>query len=220
MSQYSMPQNHTWIKICGFTEPENALECAALGPDAIGLIFFEKSPRNVDIEQAKKITAVLPDPVLPVGVLVDKEYDEIMHIVHGCGLKGVQLHGSEPPELVERLLKEHLIVIKALFAKKQPFMDQAKEYDMASALLIEYGKGTLPGGNAESWNYELSRQLKTQVPVILAGGLGPENISHAVSAGKPSGVDVSSGVELSYGIKDIKKVDNFIQKVRNIDKTV
>jgi len=166
-----MKNKKTWIKICGLTLKANAIECAILNPDAIGLVFFEKSPRNVSIEQAKKICSALPKTIQTIGVFVDEPFERIMEIVNTCGLTGVQLHGSESPELVDQLLDNKLIVIKALFAAKAPFLDQSDLYANASFLLIEYGKGVLPGGNAESWDYEISLQLDTTTPVILAGGL-------------------------------------------------
>ncbi|MBU8848356.1 MAG: phosphoribosylanthranilate isomerase, partial [Desulfobacterales bacterium] len=183
-----------WVKICGLTDPENALECVNLGADAIGLVFFEKSPRNVSIQRAAQISKTLPDHIFTIGVFVDESYDRIMEKVNRCTLKGVQLHGNEPPDLVDKLLKENLLVVKALFAAKKPFLAQAYRYENASFFLIEYGKGGLPGGNAESWNYELSLQLKTKKPLILAGGLHPGNICQAIKAARPAGVDVSSGV--------------------------
>ncbi len=207
------PPKKTWIKICGFTQIENARECADFGPDAIGLVFFEKSPRNISIEQAAKITAILPKSVMPVGVFVDKSHKEIMHIVHKCNLKGVQLHGNESPDLVDKLTKENLVVIKALFAQKAPYLDQAAHYDKASYFLIEYGKGILPGGNAESWDYEIASQLETNTPIILAGGLDPDTVANAVRKAKPTGVDVSSGVEKTHGIKDVEKVKSFINQI-------
>jgi phosphoribosylanthranilate isomerase len=210
-----IPKNRPWIKICGLTEPENALDCANLGADAIGLVFFEKSPRNVSIKKAAQISNALPDHILPIGVFVNESYDIIMEKVDRCALKGVQLHGNESPDLIQRLLKKDIIVIKALFAKKTPFLTQSEEYCDPSFFLVEYGKGTLPGGNAESWDYELSLQLKTNVPVILAGGLNPDNICQAVRAVKPTGIDVSSGVEKTYGIKDLNKVESFISQVNS-----
>jgi phosphoribosylanthranilate isomerase len=204
-----------WIKICGFTDPENAKTCAAFKPDAMGLVFFEKSPRNVSIDTARRITDILPETIMSVGVFVNKNYDEIMHIADHCRLKGVQLHGSESADLANKLLKNNLHVIKALFAKKDPCLDQAEDYSMVSSLLVEYGKGTLPGGNAESWNYEISSQMKTQLPIILAGGLGPDTITDVLKKAQPAGVDVSSGVELSYGMKDPDKVKLFISRVRS-----
>ncbi|SDT98212.1 phosphoribosylanthranilate isomerase [Desulfobacula phenolica] len=208
-----------WIKICGLTDIENALGCANLGADAIGLVFFEKSPRNVSVKRAAQISNALPDHILTIGVFVNESYEGIMEKVNACGLKGVQLHGNEPPELIDDLLKENLVVIKALFATREPFITQAPLYQKASFLLVEYGKGTLPGGNAESWDYELSLQLETNrsvetsTPLVLAGGLHPDNICLAIKTAKPAAVDVSSGVEKTYGIKDLNKVNAFITRV-------
>ncbi|MBU1344262.1 MAG: phosphoribosylanthranilate isomerase [Proteobacteria bacterium] len=210
------PQNTPWIKICGLTDPENALGCANLGADAIGLVFFEKSPRNVSVKKAAQISSILPDHVLTIGVFVNESYDNIMEKVRQCALKGVQLHGNEPPALAHGLLKENLIVIKTLFATKAPFLTQASAYPNISFFLVEYGKGILPGGNAESWNYELSLQLKTKTPVVLAGGLDSDNICQAIRTANPIGVDVSSGVEKTYGIKDLKKVNSFITQIRSM----
>ncbi|HGY11513.1 MAG TPA: phosphoribosylanthranilate isomerase [Desulfobacterales bacterium] len=209
------PQKTPWIKICGLTDPENALECAKIGADAIGLVFFKKSPRNVSIQRAAKISTALPDHILTIGVFVDESYDGIMEKVNRCALKGVQLHGNETPALVDRLLEKKLLVIKALFATKEPFLTQASRYKNTSFFLVEYGKGTLPGGNAESWNYEITLQLNTKTPLILAGGLHPGNICQAIKSARPAGVDVSSGVEKSYGIKDLHKVESFITRVKS-----
>ncbi|MCF6245869.1 MAG: phosphoribosylanthranilate isomerase [Desulfobacula sp.] len=203
-----------WIKICGLTDPDTALECARLEADAIGLVFFKKSPRNVSMEQAALISKALPDHILPIGVFVDASYDAIMEKVKSCHLKGVQLHGNESPKLVEQLVKKKLMVIKALFSKKAPFIDQATEYSRASFILVEYGKGILPGGNAESWDYKQCRNLNTGIPVILAGGLNAKNVCLAVKDVCPAAVDVSSGVEKSPGIKDLKKIAAFILQVK------
>jgi phosphoribosylanthranilate isomerase len=208
-------KNKTWIKICGLTRVDNALACAECGPDAIGLIFYKKSPRHVTIGQAKAICTALPDSIAPIGVFVDEPYDHIIQTVQNCGLKGVQLHGSEPPSLVDQLLNNGLIVIKALFAARTPFLKDSQAYEHASSLLIEYGKGILPGGNAESWNYEIALHLKTNTPVILAGGLTTESVGQAINQCCPAGVDISSGVEAEYGIKDIDQVNAFVTAVRN-----
>ena len=210
------PGKRLWVKICGLTDPDNALACARLCPDALGLVFYEKSPRHVTMDQAARITKVLPRSILTIGVFVDNSLEDILKIVKGCGLKGVQLHGKESPELVGQLKKEDLFVIKALFAAKEPYLSRAMEYSNASALLVEYGKGILPGGNAESWNYELSCRIDTKTPVIIAGGLSPMNAAEAVKTARPFGVDVSSGVEKIPGLKDIDKVTAFIARVKSL----
>lgn len=213
MTQKKQP----WIKICGLTRVDNAVACAECGPDAIGLVFFDKSPRNVTIDQARAICTALPSGIDTIGVFVDESYETIMEKTEACGLTGVQLHGREPSSLIGRLQEHNLIVIKALFASKTPFLHQHFEYENASFFLVEYGKGILPGGNAESWNYEISKQLDTSTPILLAGGLDPNNIQDAIQAASPAGVDISSGVEQSYGIKDLAKVQAFIRAVKACD---
>ena len=205
-----------WIKICGLTDPQNALDCAILGADAIGLVFFERSPRNISIKKAAQITQILPDHILTIGVFVDESYDTIMERVQACKLKGIQLHGDEPPELVDQLRKENLVVIKAFFANRSPFLNQTPAYETASFFLVEYGKGPLPGGNALPWDYEQSLQLHTHTPIVLAGGLDPANICQAIQATGPDGIDVSSGVEKSHGIKDLNKVKSFVSQVNSL----
>ncbi len=210
-----MPPAHSpFIKVCGLTEPKNALACARAGADAIGLVFFEKSPRNVSLAKACAITRVLPETVIPWGVFVDAPFERIMEIQKACGLRAVQLHGNEPPDLLEKLAAQHLLVIKALFKARQPFLTDAENYPHATHFLVEYGKGVLPGGNAESWDYALSTGMATPKPVILAGGLTPENVTQALSLARPWGLDISSGVEKSPGIKDIGKVTEFISNAR------
>lgn len=200
------------IKICGVTGIDNALSCAELGADAIGLVFHPKSPRFVKDDQARKICHALPERVKRVGVFVDEAFESIMQKVERCGINAVQLHGNEPPPLVGSLLKGNLIVIKALFLAKNPEFDDAVNYG-ASAFLAECGKGALPGGNALSWDWEKAKKISGKYPLILSGGLTPENVSQAVSLCLPDAVDVSSGVESAPGIKDIEKVKLFISKV-------
>ncbi|MBF0225782.1 MAG: phosphoribosylanthranilate isomerase [Desulfobacterales bacterium] len=201
------------VKICGLTKPDESRECANLGADAIGLVFYPKSPRCVDKETAKKICKSIPDNVSTVGVFVDEDISSILEISSYCGLKAVQLHGNETNETIERLKSEGLIVIKGLFVKKPPFLKDAHQYN-ASSFLIELGTGNLPGGNAIAWDFELVKNFDK--PFIIAGGLSLENVSDAVLKSMPDAVDVSSGVEIKHGIKNIQKVASFIQKVKNI----
>lgn len=212
--RFTLPTHRPLIKICGLTRPDNALACVHAGADAIGLVFFDKSPRNVTMDQARAITNILPGSVLTCGVFVNESFEFIMERVERCRLTAVQLHGQESPGLVERLVKENLLVIKALFAAKKPNLADASLYTAASFCLVEYGRGTLPGGNAESWDYGLSALLDTQVPLMLAGGLSCENIEQAINIANPRAVDVSSGVEKAHGLKDIEKVTSFIRKAR------
>lgn len=203
------------VKICGLTDVDNALACAAAGADMIGLVFFKKSPRNVSIEQARAITRALPDHVLAIGVFVNESYETILNIAEKCKLDGVQLHGTEPPALAEQLSKSKLKVIKAFFAARQPELSTASVYHPnIDYCLVEYGKGVLPGGNAETWDYGLASGMDTPAPLMLAGGLTPENVSDAIDRATPAAIDASSGVEARPGFKDIEKVKEFISNAR------
>ena len=200
------------IKICGLTDVEQALGCAELGADAIGCVFFPKSPRHVSEEQAGEICRSLPPGVKKVGVFVNEPFSAIMQKVERCGLTAVQLHGRESSELVRDLGRENLVVIKALFIDREPFLKQISDYN-AGAFIVEYGRGILPGGNALAWEWERASEFGRKQPFILAGGLTPENVLEAVSACLPDAVDVSSGVESAPGVKDLGKVESFIQSV-------
>ena len=147
---------------------------------------------------------------MTVGVFVNASFDDILRKVNNSYLDIVQLHGEESPHLVERLRHENIRVIKALFVNKDPLMNRAVDYD-ASAFLVECGKGRLPGGNAQVWNWEKAAGFSDTYPLILAGGLAPENVSRAVDAVAPDAVDVSSGVESEPGRKDPVKVKAFIE---------
>jgi len=203
------------IKICGLTDPETALVCAQAGADAIGLVFYRKSPRNVSDEIALTICQDLPDKIITTGVFVNENFNFIMEKVRKCSLKAVQLHGNEKPKLIADLKAEGLIVIKGIFANKEPFFKQANLYKNASYLLAECGKGVLPGGNAKAWNWQEISRIDTKLPIILAGGLDPSSIHKVKNQVNVAGFDVSSGVESSPGIKDIKKVVNFIKNTRS-----
>ena len=208
-------KNHPHIKICGLTRMEDAASCVDFGADALGFIFYGKSPRHLTREKAAEIIRGLPGPIATVGVFVNETFDTIMDHVQFCGLTAVQLHGRESPELVTRLRTENLRVIKVLFEEKAPSMDEISSYD-ADAYLVECGKGVLPGGNALTWNWGKAKPIGEKYPLILAGGLSPDNVVAAVTGGLPDAVDVSSGVEITPGIKDVEKIKKFIDTVSGL----
>ena len=217
--QHATDSIHTpQIKVCGLTRVENALECIALGANAIGCVFYPKSPRHVADDEAREICLAISSKAVTVGVFVNESFSFIMKKVQRCLLDAVQLHGQESPELVRLLRKEKVKVIKTLFLSSKPTFENAKDYE-PSAFLVECGGGALPGGNAVSWNWDKARHLVGNYPVILAGGLSPENVSDAVKQSAPDAVDVSSGVELSPGMKDTGRVGAFIQAVSMCDLT-
>ncbi len=200
------------VKICGLTRVDEAIKCAELGPDAIGLVFFEKSSRNVTMEQAKEISLHIPKNISLVGVFVNKPLEYIMERVEKCSLNTVQLHGMEKPDLVNMLMEQGLIVIKCLYVDGEPSLKDVFKYN-ATAYLVECAKGILPGGNALPWNWARAKEFGLKHPFVLAGGLSLENISSAIHKSLPDAVDISSGVENGPGRKDIKKIKAFIEAV-------
>lgn len=202
------------VKVCGLTLVHEAVGCAEMGADAIGLVFYPPSPRLVSGQRAREISVSLPERVWKVGVFVDEPLPVVMKKAEFCRLNCVQLHGTEPPEMVEALETAGIRVIKSLFVKKRPFLSEADLY-RASAYLIESGGGPVPGGAGLSWKWTEAGELAGKRPCILAGGLSAENVGEAIYELGPDAVDVSSGVESEPGRKDISKVRAFIEAVRN-----
>jgi len=215
INDHPKSNDYPQIKICGITQVDHAIRCAELGADAIGCVFFPKSPRHLTEKKAREISDALPNHVTSVGVFVGKTYQEIMEKVEICNLRAVQLHGNESPELVQRLRAENLIVIKALFIDGTPALDDVASYD-ASGYIVECSGGPLPGGNAFAWNWDKAKAFGSEHPLILAGGLSPENVKQAIQDSMPDAVDVSSGVESTPGIKDPDKIKTFIDTVRQV----
>jgi phosphoribosylanthranilate isomerase len=208
MEKDRMPQ----VKICGLKRVEEALACVEGGASAVGCVFYPPSPRFVTDEEARAICRALPEGVTGVGVFVNESFAVIMEKVERCGLKGVQLHGQEPPELVHRLLHAGLTVVKAVYVNGAPSLSQAPSFG-ASAYLVECAGGVLPGGNAQQWDWGAALDFSSEYPTILAGGLNPENVVQAIAAASPDAVDVSSGVEAVPGRKDLDKVKRFLEAV-------
>jgi phosphoribosylanthranilate isomerase len=200
------------VKICGLTRVDEAVACARAGARAVGCVFYPRSPRFVTSGTASEIRRELPDDVACVGVFVDESFEAIMRLIQRTGFRVVQLHGREAPELVKRLRREGLGVIKALFADRAPGLDRAGDY-AGAVFLAECGGGPLPGGNAQAWEWRQAAPIGRRHPLILAGGLTPENAAQAVRAACPDALDVSSGVETSPGCKNIRKVEEFIAAV-------
>lgn len=221
MERYPMAENNQLskphlsgpqIKVCGLTRVKDARACIDAGVDAIGLVFYPPSPRFVEPKRAARIAAAVSGQAITVGVFVDETYDTIMRTTEDCLLQAVQLHGQESPALIRRLRRQNLTVIKTLFHTRTPYFKDGAAYD-ASAFLLECGRGRLPGGNAESWQWQTARNIDRPKPVILAGGLTPENVATAIRRGSPDAVDVSSGVESVPGRKNPTQIKSFINAV-------
>lgn len=184
------------------------------GASAIGLIFYPPSPRFVTIDQAKSIRNALPAAFPLIGVFVDETAETVQSIVAECGLNGVQFHGKEDPAVVDRFFHRGLLTIKTLFWNRDPFFAAAEDYT-CSAFLVECGKSPFPGGNAQAWNWAAARPIAERHPLILAGGLTPENAVKAIRDACPDAIDVSSGVEFCPGRKDLARVRMLVQVTRN-----
>ena len=195
------------VKICGITRLEDALVAADAGADALGFIFYQKSPRYIPIQTARNISQELPPWIARVGVFVNESEQTIRQIAEISQLTAIQLHGNESPEFCQRF---SVPVIKAFRVQNENTLSELELFTVSAWLLDSYVPGQL-GGTGEVFNWQWARQAKDKGrPVILAGGLTPQNIADAVETVQPYGVDVSSGVESTPGIKDHAMVRDFI----------
>lgn len=203
------------VKICGLTNLDDARVAVDAGADALGFIFFPGSPRYVTPAAAARIIAQLPPFIAKVGVFVDESLAGIQETLTATGIDTVQLHGSESPALCEKLSESRLKIIKAFRVKDQSSLAALKDFRASAFLLDSYVPGQL-GGTGAKFNWDLAIQAAGfGTPIILAGGLLPENIGDAVSKVSPYGVDVSSGVESAPGKKHHAKVRAFITAARS-----
>jgi len=186
----------TAIKICGFTNKEDALYAANLGVNALGFIFAP-SPRQVSPQKAREIIACLPPFVNKVGVFLNHPREEVAQIALLCGLDTIQLHGEESPAYCNYFAAK---VVKAFRVKDRSSLASLDSYQVSAYLLDTYLPGQ-PGGTGKTFNWELAKEAKKYGPLILAGGLNLENIGEAIRTVSPYGVDISSGVEESPGKK-------------------
>lgn len=213
-------RGRTRIKMCGITRKKDAEAGVEAGLDALGFIFYEKSPRNVAPDFVREVVATIAPFVDCVGVFVDRDRQEVEEIVAYCGLSHAQLHGSENPKYCERLERfaSPCRVIKAFRVGEQSTPSEFSPYDdvVRGYLLDTYVKDSA-GGTGKTFDWNIIQGLNLQRPMILAGGLGPDNVLQAIESVSPYGVDVNSGVETAPGIKDHAKLYDFVSKVRQAD---
>lgn len=202
------------VKICGITNTPDALTAAEAGADALGFMFYEKSPRHVSVRQAAEIIRELPPFVLKVGVFVDASEDLVMRAIGDCGLNLLQFHGNEEPEYCTQF---GLMSMKAFRIRDTESLKKLPDYRTDAWLLDGYVADKL-GGTGERFNWDLAIEAKKAGRLIfLAGGLTPANVADAVRKVQPYGVDVSSGVESEPGKKDHAKVQEFIKAARSVE---
>jgi phosphoribosylanthranilate isomerase len=221
----------TWIKICGTTNLEDALLGVDAGADALGFVFYEKSPRYISPEAARKIIAKLPAAPEKIGVFANESVEKIRDNVQRGGLTGVQLHGDEDPIFVNQLADGWSLqnergsiairIIKAL-PVREGFEELAENFPAwIRNFLLDTSVGNHRGGTGRVFDWsKASDFVKRYNTTVVAGGLNPSNVSEAIRILKPWGVDVVSGVEASLGKKDPEKVWAFIKAVRQSEKII
>jgi phosphoribosylanthranilate isomerase len=202
------------IKICGITNLEDAKVAVEAGADALGFVFYVQSPRSIEPAVAKRIIAQLPPFVLPVGVFVNHDRETIRNVHDECGLAFAQLHGDETPSFCESLGRP---VLRALRLRDRGSLLALAEYKGRMGVrgfVVDAFSSKAYGGTGQRVDWSLAREIAKAAPILLAGGLTPNNVQEAVQQVQPYGVDVSSGVEQSPSKKDHEKIRAFTQAVR------
>ena len=200
------------VKICGITNLADALLAAELGADALGFIFYARSPRAVTPGVARQIIAQLPPLVLSVGVFVNEEAALVLEVAEMVRLDWLQLHGEEPPEYCRALNRN---VLKAIRVRDQESLARMQPYrGLVRAFLLDTYASSQRGGTGESFDWSLAKQAQANGPVVLAGGLRPDNVAAAIQAASPQAVDVASGVEAAPGKKDPQKLRDFFRAIK------
>ena len=199
-----------FVKVCGITRAEDAQHAVAQGATALGFVFWPNSPRYVSPERAREIIAGVPPGVMTVGVFVNEPVDGIRDVVSRTGISTVQLHGDEPPAVAEQLSGPLL---------RSVTVDRAGEvcrvWPAETLFLVDAHDPVRRGGTGAAVDWVLAGEVARRWRVVLAGGLTPENVAEAIATVRPYGVDVSSGVERSPGVKDGDKVARFVAWARS-----
>jgi phosphoribosylanthranilate isomerase len=204
--------NNVRVKICGITHTADALEAVEAGADALGFMFYERSPRQVSLTDAAAIIRCLPPFVAKVGVFVNPTRESVQRAMAECGLDTLQFHGEESSEFCGQF---GLKVIKAFRISEAAALPALLAYATDAWLLDSYVPGQ-HGGTGERFNWNLAVEAKAHArPLILAGGLAPSNVAEAVRRVRPFGVDVSSGVESAPGEKDPAKMRAFVAAAKS-----
>ena len=202
------------IKICGITNQEDAQIAVQEGADALGFVFYPQSPRYVQPAVAKQIIGSLPPFVLPVGVFVNQDLDMVRCVFDECGLALAQLHGDESPGFCESLRRPVLRALRLRDRRSFLALAEFKGRMGVKGFVVDAFSDSLYGGTGRTTDWSIAGEVAKAVPILLAGGLTPENVQEAIRQVQPYGVDVSSGVEHSPGRKDSAKIRAFIQSVR------
>ncbi len=207
------------VKICGITQPQQSIAIASLGATALGFICVPTSLRYVTIEQIQAAIAKIPDKIDRIGVFANSNISEITQIVISSNLTGVQLHGDESPEFCHKLRQSlpHIEIIKALRVRNLEHLQTTANYiEYIDTLLLDAYHPQQLGGTGQTLDWQVLQAFSSIRPWFLAGGLTPDNILTAVNQIHPSGIDLSSGVELSPGDKDLDKVALLFERLNSV----
>jgi len=206
--------SRTRIKICGLTRESDVVAAVAAGADALGLVFYAKSPRHIDLQTAEKLARVVPPFVSVVGLFVNPTADEVRAVLSRVPLSVLQFHGEESAAFCAQFGLPYLKAIRV--QREVDLLQCATEFSGAQALLLDaFVEGT-HGGTGAAFDWQLI-PANLPLPIILSGGLHSGNVAEAIKHVRPYAVDVSSGVELSKGIKDAAKIAAFTNEVKRID---
>ena len=206
------------IKICGIQNEDTLLCCENNNISFFGMIFYPKSPRNISLENASILQKKSEHlNIKGVGVFVNKNINELEGIIKNLKLKFIQLHGSEDEAYLKILKKNNVNIIKSISIRDKDDFNKIYKYKSADYFLFDYKplKGELPGGNSKSFDWNLLKNLETDKPWFLSGGININNIQQILHELNPFGIDLSSGVEKELGIKDNGIINNFIRKLKN-----
>jgi phosphoribosylanthranilate isomerase len=198
-----------FVKICGITRLEDAQAAVEAGANAVGFVFWPKSPRRVDVERAREIASALPEDVTTVGVFVDQPLNDVNDVARRVGLRAVQLHGSEDGEYVRAMTRP---VIKAVAVVGSEAPD-VNAWPSNVTVLLDVHDPVKKGGTGKTIDWTVAASVASRRNVLLAGGLTPQNVGDAIARVRPYGIDVSSGVEVEPGIKDHRRIKALFEAV-------
>jgi phosphoribosylanthranilate isomerase len=210
-------KQRTRVKICGITRVEDAVTAATLGTDAIGLVFYPKSPRYVEIEEAAEICARIPAFVTTVALFMDANEQQVSDVLQRVPIDLLQFHGTETPDYCNRFNRPYIKALGMAGEARADIISKAGRFTESRGILLDSHAPGAAGGTGEAYDWN-SMPEGFDKPVILAGGLGVDNVAEAITKVHPWAVDVSSGVEADKGIKSADLMSEFINEVNNANR--
>ncbi len=204
------------FKICGLKNKESLFCCEENNADFFGMIFYEKSPRNITFNEAETLIIISKEMrIRPVGVFVDHEINDLKKIISSLKLKYIQLHGNEDQLYINEIKKKFDVkIIKKISINNSEDLSEIEKFNNIEYLLFDYkpDNNELPGGNSKSFDWNLLKDQKIKLPWFISGGINETNIKKIQNLLNPNGIDLSSGVEVSKGIKSNLKINNLFKK--------